>query len=165
MNRSDNLFITLAMTIVLGIGLQTASGQAPVITSHQDGDTVYYGAQVALECSGGYPPLTWSGPGSFNPSTGSQVTWTAPTSGTTAMVTVTDVCGLSDSVTFNLSNIIFVDKDRVGDDGTTWVKAFKHLQDALAVAGSGCEIWVAEGTYKPDEDADHPDGTGSQVTT
>lgn len=153
------------MTIVLGIGLQTASGQAPVITSHQDGDTVYYGAQVALECSGGYPPLTWSGPGSFNPSTGSQVTWTAPTSGTTATVTVTDVCGLSDSVTFNLSNIIFVDKDRAGDDGTTWVKAFKHLQDALAVAGSGCEIWVAEGTYKPDEDADHPDGTGSQVST
>jgi len=165
MNKSENLFIHLAITIVLGMGVQTAFGQSPVITSHQDGDTVYYGAQVTLECSGGCPPLTWSGPGSFEPSTGSEVTWTAPTSGTTAMVTVTDGCGLSDSVTFNLSNIIFVDKDRPGDDGTTWVKAFKHLQDALAVASSGCEIWVAEGTYKPDEDADHPNGTADEAST
>ncbi len=168
MNRSDNLSIYFAVVmIVLGIGLRTTSAcpGPPVITSHEDGDVAFYGAQITLECSGGCPPLTWSGPGSFEPSTGSEVTWTAPTSGTTATVTVTDACSQSDSVTFTLTNVIFVDKDRPGDDGTTWVKAFKHLQDALAVAGSGCEIWVAEATYKPDEDKDNPTGTGSQSGT
>ncbi len=165
MNSSDNLFIYFAVVmIVLGIGLRTTSAcpGPPVITSHEDGDVAFYGAQITLECSGGCPPLTWSGPGSFDPSTGSEVTWTAPTSGTTATVTVTDACSQSDSVTFTLTNVIFVDKDRPGDDGTTWAKAFKHLQDALAVAGSGCEIWVAEAIYRPDENKDNPTGTGSR---
>ena len=29
--------------------------------------------------------------------------------------------------------------------------AFKYLQDALLNASSGDEVWVAEGTYMPDE--------------
>jgi predicted outer membrane repeat protein len=36
-------------------------------------------------------------------------------------------------------------------DGTTWDKAFKHLQDALAVASKGDQIWVARGIYKPNQ--------------
>ena len=32
-------------------------------------------------------------------------------------------------------------------DGTSWANAFRHLQPAL----SGMEIWVAQGTYYPDE--------------
>ncbi len=35
--------------------------------------------------------------------------------------------------------------------GMTWTLAFTNLQDALAVAADGTEIWVAEGVYYPDE--------------
>ena len=49
--------------------------------------------------------------------------------------------------------IIHVDKDAaLGGDGTTWGTAYKYLQDGLAAATSGDEIWVAEGIYYPDED-------------
>ncbi|MEN6425756.1 MAG: choice-of-anchor Q domain-containing protein [Phycisphaerales bacterium] len=46
-----------------------------------------------------------------------------------------------------------VDGDAPGPahNGTSWSRAFLRLQDALAVAGNGDEIWVAEGSYKPDE--------------
>jgi predicted outer membrane repeat protein len=36
-------------------------------------------------------------------------------------------------------------------DGTAWDKAFKYLQDALAVASKGDQIWVARGIYKPNQ--------------
>lgn len=46
-----------------------------------------------------------------------------------------------------------VDRDAPGPvrDGSSWTRAFLTLQDALAVAGEGDEIWVAAGVYKPDE--------------
>ncbi len=37
------------------------------------------------------------------------------------------------------------------NNGTTWGTAFKTLQKALSVAVSGDDIWVAAGTYYPDE--------------
>lgn len=46
-------------------------------------------------------------------------------------------------------NILYVDDDAPGGDGSSWEKAFTDLQAALTAAGSGFEIWVAEGTYKP----------------
>ncbi|PDW01188.1 Ig-like domain-containing protein, partial [Candidatus Viridilinea mediisalina] len=39
------------------------------------------------------------------------------------------------------------------NDGTSWANAFPTLQDALAVATSGQQIWVAAGIYYPDEGA------------
>ncbi len=58
-------------------------------------------------------------------------------------------------VDYHISNngsfILYVDADAPGTGtGHTWYNAFNNLQDALSVAWPGDEIWVAEGTYKPD---------------
>ncbi|MDX1547298.1 MAG: hypothetical protein R3247_09940, partial [Rhodothermales bacterium] len=50
--------------------------------------------------------------------------------------------------------VLFVDADATGaGDGTTWADAFPRLQDALAAARPGDELWVAEGVYRPDRGA------------
>jgi hypothetical protein len=46
---------------------------------------------------------------------------------------------------------IYVDDSAVGaNNGSSWVNAFRYLQDALALATEGAEIRVAQGTYSPD---------------
>jgi len=47
--------------------------------------------------------------------------------------------------------IIFVNQSATGSNqGTSWTDAYNDLQDALAVAQVGDEIWVAAGKYTPD---------------
>ena len=46
--------------------------------------------------------------------------------------------------------IIYVDQTSTGNgDGSAWVDAFNHLQDALDASEAGNEIWIASGTYLP----------------
>ncbi|HLB72430.1 MAG TPA: hypothetical protein VJJ98_00270 [Sedimentisphaerales bacterium] len=55
--------------------------------------------------------------------------------------------------------IWYVDADATGTGtGHTWANAFNDLQDALAVAWAGEQIWVAEGTYKPDQGTGYTPG-------
>ena len=56
---------------------------------------------------------------------------------------------------------IYVDANAtLGGDGTTWGTAYKYLQDAFYKPPiNGDEIWVAAGTYNPDQDE------GSNVTS
>lgn len=75
----------------------------------------------------------------------------------TFLLTVSDPLGiLSSSEPYLVSVVgtLLVDADTSGNnDGSGWTNAFTHLQDALTIAAQmdGFEVWVAEGTYFPDE--------------
>ncbi len=59
----------------------------------------------------------------------------------------------------------------VNDDGdtnngcTSWEDACPELQEALSLASFGHQIWVAEGTYKPDYDVDKATHTENREST
>jgi len=62
--------------------------------------------------------------------------------------------GKADSYSSPSASVIYVDKDVVGgsNDGSSWAKAYRTLQDALAKPPAlGDQIWVAEQRYYPTE--------------
>ncbi|MBN2019898.1 MAG: right-handed parallel beta-helix repeat-containing protein [Sedimentisphaerales bacterium] len=63
---------------------------------------------------------------------------------------------------------IYVDANAPGaNNGSSWADAYKYLQDALWAAepNQGIQIWVAQGTYRPDEDINNPVGTDDRTAT
>ena len=67
------------------------------------------------------------------------------------------------------AQVIYVDAGATGaNDGTSWVDAYKYLQDALADANSvekPAEVRVAQGIYRPDRASAEPNGTGDREAT
>lgn len=62
--------------------------------------------------------------------------------------------GAYESAAAIVAKIYYVDVNAPGDnDGSNWSNAFLCLQDALAVAKNGDEIRVANGIYRPDQQA------------
>ena len=47
-----------------------------------------------------------------------------------------------------------------GGDGSSWETAFNYLQDALdvTVSGRGEQVWIAQGTYYPDDGTNVTEG-------
>ncbi len=68
-------------------------------------------------------------------------------------------CG-SNALPHECATKLYVDDSATNglNDGSSWINAFVHLQDALDEAVPHCgitEIWVAAGTYRPDKGALH----------
>ncbi|MHC4084997.1 MAG: right-handed parallel beta-helix repeat-containing protein [Planctomycetota bacterium] len=120
----------------------------PVITSPNDNDIFFAGKTYTDICQAtGDPVISWSGPGTFDPTTGSPVSWTAPTTTGNVTITATNSYG-SDQVTVKVQNMIYVDITATGNDnGTTWTDAFDTIGEAISASVAGNEIWVADGTY------------------
>ena len=67
----------------------------------------------------------------------------------------------------NLSGqvIFYVDSSRIDDtgDGTSWATAKKYIQSVLVLETDVDQIWVAKGTYYPDDGDGQVDNERSSV--
>lgn len=67
------------------------------------------------------------------------------------LLLLTALVGLLTSMTAQATTYYVKTNGSDAANGTTWATAYATLQQALSTAGSGDQIWVAKGTYYPDE--------------
>jgi uncharacterized repeat protein (TIGR01451 family) len=66
----------------------------------------------------------------------------------------------------HIGGLLYVHAGAAGaGTGFSWTDAFTEVQSALAIAGPGDEIWVAEGVYTPDYDPASGAYTGNRMAT
>ncbi|MEF8811312.1 MAG: right-handed parallel beta-helix repeat-containing protein, partial [Bacteroidales bacterium] len=78
-------------------------------------------------------------------------------------VSAADDLGEKDTLSFivtvnRIAELFYVDSSASGNDnGQSWADAFNYLQDALEYASEEDTIWIAAGTYYPDEGGGYQD--------
>ncbi len=116
------------------------------VTRQPDHPTYHYGDVIILTAV----PVA---PGVF-------IHWSGDLRGSANPISLTLQGNTIVTATFDVFSRIYVDRDAAGtNDGTSWANAFTQLQSALdwtnTHGATHYEIWVAEGTYYPDEGGSH----------
>ncbi len=122
---------------ILHLGTVTISGENAadfIVTSQPDSTVMYEGGSTSFKIK-------------FAPVGGGE---------REATITIPNDDGNESPYTFTIrgtSILYYVDSSRPDDtgDGKTWATAKKYLQSGIALTSPGNHIWVAAGTYYPDE--------------
>ncbi|MEI8165300.1 MAG: LamG-like jellyroll fold domain-containing protein [Chloroflexales bacterium] len=82
----------------------------------------------------------------------------------TATATATPILPTATPVPPPPAKLLYVNRAATGTgDGASWANAYPKLQDALAAASAGTEIWVAKGVYYPDEGKGQTDNAAAST--
>ena len=159
--------LSLGAPITYTLAFYAAGGPAPgvVITDIIPADITdlsIASSGAAITDTGVSPGYVWQVE-DLAPGEGGVITITGIASATrfvnTASITTTardlDPTNNRATVQTHIPGIIYVDQDAAGaNDGSSWYNAYRDLQSAVRQAGTGDEIWIAEGVYKPTSGSD-----------
>ena len=157
-NQPGIYAVTLTVSNSLGSDSHTVSDIVTVNTA-PTADFTYTanGNEVAfMNTTSGVTTASWN----FGDGTTSTLNSPSHTYAATGMyavtLTATNACGsnsVTNSVTVSgstVTGIRYVNHAATGaNNGSSWIDAYNHLQDAVDAAPPGFQIWVARGVYKP----------------
>lgn len=129
-----------------------AEGAWVTFTVEATGEGLEYGWQHSYDGGTTWFPLAW---GAWDSYTLDGVSFGIDGVLFRCVVSNTGGEAVSDAAELHVLRVIFVDASATGAcNGMTWGNAFTDLQDALAAASPGWDIWVAAGTYTPTDTID-----------